>query len=486
MLRLAIATLLTISALAPVPPAHAQGYEALFQEFDAGSLTYDDKRVLQLALAFEGDYNGLLDGAWGKLSQKALDRYAAREFGTRSEDWHMAMLAFEFADRYSVDGWNMRYISGLGMSLLVPGKTLSVDPPSKNFVNFRHRGSSLSVSYGVLSLASTSGVHTYTFNQSGSLTEPYIVRKAHLAVTSSTKSDGSTLYTRSNLVGGQWSTIMISASRRHNNILSAIAASITVGRAEALEITPGGKLDTVIGKALALGDDPNIDGPAERNVTAADPPRSRQSDREAEEPGQSSGSGFYVSSNGHLITNGQVVEDCFRILVDGAPASLIDKSETFDLAVLKAERARAGAFATFAERPARLNSDVTAVGFPYFGLLGGLNVTRGSVSSVKGFGNDAVQMQITAPVQSGNSGGPLLAADGSVVGVVVQKLDAVKIAAVTGDIPQNVNFAVRGELVKLFLSQNDITPSIVPKGERLAPEDLADMAKEYTVFIECQ
>jgi S1-C subfamily serine protease len=135
--------------------------------------------------------------------------------------------------------------------------------------------------------------------------------------------------------------------------------------------------------------------------------------------------------------------------------------------------------------PARLNSDVTAVGFPYYGLLGGLNVTRGSVSAVKGFGNDSVTMQITAPVQSGNSGGPLLSAEGTVVGVVVQKLDAVKIVSITGDLPQNVNFAVRGELAQLFLSQNNIPPLVGTLTENIVPEELADRAKEFTVFVEC-
>lgn len=480
MIRLILVVLLCGLMSLPVAPARAQNYEILFGEFDARSLTADDKRFLQLALAFEGTYQGLLDGAWGRLSQKALDRYALKEFGTPSADWHMAMLAFNFADRYSVDGWNMRLLPGVGMSILVPEKTLIVDAPSSNFFNYHHQGSSLAVSYGVLNGAGTNNVHEFTLKQSSGSVKPYIVRKDHLAITSASKPDGSTLYTRSNLVNGRWSTVMVSASKWDKNILNAVVASITVGSSRSISISPGGKLDQVIDKAIALGNDPewnNEKADQAPQSAVATPPE------QAEGSGTSYGSGFFVSPDGHIVTNAHVVESCTSITAGGQPVALVDQSDTFDLAILKG--AASEHFATFSDEPARLNSDVTAVGFPYAGMLGGLNVTRGSVSAVKGFDNNAVRMQITAPVQSGNSGGPLIAADGSVVGVVVSKLDAVQVAAKLGDLPQNVNYAVRGELAKLFLIQNGVAPEEVVRGPKLAPEDLAELAKNYTVFIEC-
>lgn len=464
-----------------VAPVRAQNYEILFGEFDARALTSDDKRFLQLALAFEGAYSGLLDGAWGGLSQKALDRYALKEFGTPSADWHMAVLAFNFFERYSVDGWNMRLLTGVGMSILVPEKTLIVDAPSSNFFNYRHQGSSLAVSYGVLNGAGTNNVHDFTLKQSSGSVKPYIVRKDHLAITSVSKSDGSTLYTRSNLVNGRWSTVMVSASKWDKNILNAVVASITVGSSRSISISPGGKLDQVIDKAIALGNDPEWNDekvdPAPQSAVAAPP-------KQNEGSGTSYGSGFFVSPDGHIVTNAHVVEGCTSITAGGQPVVLVDQSDTFDLAILKG--AASEHFAKFSDEPARLNSDVTAVGFPYAGMLGGLNVTRGSVSAVKGFDNNAVRMQITAPVQSGNSGGPLISADGSVVGVVVSKLDAVQVAAKLGDLPQNVNYAVRGELAKLFLIQNGVAPEEAGRGPKLAPEDLAELAKNYTVFIECR
>lgn len=186
-----------------------------------------------------------------------------------------------------------------------------------------------------------------------------------------------------------------------------------------------------------------------------------------------------------MLTNAHVIAGCRTIWVDDKLANVLDASDEFDLALLEVPSAKPKAVAVFSARPARLNSDVTAVGFPYADLLGGLNVTRGSVSALKGFRGDANNMQITAPVQSGNSGGPLVASDGEVIGVVVSKLDAIKFAERGGDLPQNVNFAIRGEIAQLFLAQNQLAPKLSLDDVPIAPEVLAERAANFTTFIEC-
>ena len=100
--------------------------------------------------------------------------------------------------------------------------------------------------------------------------------------------------------------------------------------------------------------------------------------------------------------------------------------------------------ATFSQgRGVRPGDDIVVIGFPLHGLLtSDPSVTTGNVSALAGPGDDRRFLQITAPVQQGNSGGPLLDLAGNVVGVVVAKLDAIKVANLIGDIPQNVNFAV--------------------------------------------
>ena len=123
-----------------------------------------------------------------------------------------------------------------------------------------------------------------------------------------------------------------------------------------------------------------------------------------------------------MLTNQHVISGCSRLTVDGHVAKVLAEDEVFDLALLQVDGVSAAVPAVFADSPARLNSDVTVVGYPLSGLLGGLNVTRGAVTSTKGIGGDGINMQISAPVQPGNSGGQVLNGAGQVVGVFVARL----------------------------------------------------------------
>lgn len=118
-------------------------------------------------------------------------------------------------------------------------------------------------------------------------------------------------------------------------------------------------------------------------------------------------------------------------------------------------------------------------------MLGGLNVTRGSVAALTGLVGDVKTMQISAPVQGGNSGGPVVDEAGRVVGVVVSKLDALRVADISGEIPQNINFAIRAEVAKLFLGANGIDYAISKEDAAVKPTALAKEATGYTALIEC-
>ncbi len=477
-----ICILLTVAALVVTPHAtSAQEYQTLLRDFDTKALSYSEKRFIQAALAFEGDYNGLLDGAWGKISQSALERYSRREFGTPYEEWHLAFLAISYLDRYETDGWSMRYFPALRLSLLWPEKTIIQDPSTDQFLNFRHYGSSLSISIGRHTKTQTQSLHDFTIQSHALSSEPYTVRKTNFAVSSGTKSDGSTLYTRSNFIDGAWSTVMLSADRRDKSVLNAVTASIAVGHSPALSIDEGGRLEDAIIKTVAVLKDASEEDERSQAASGASNATEPKTTRR-----EGSGTGFFVSEEGHVLTNAHVVKGCANLYVDGNQAELLSSSDQFDLAILKTDFAKDDEVAVFSTGSAKLNADITVVGYPYAGVLSGLNVTRGSVSSLKGLGGDAITMQVTAPVQSGNSGGPLLGPDGEVVGVVVSKLDAVKAAEVFGDIPQNVNFAVRGEIAKLFLAQNGIDPILGFSDEIKSPVAIAEEASAFTVFIECR
>jgi hypothetical protein len=209
-------------------------------------------------------------------------------------------------------------------------------------------------------------------------------------------------------------------------------------------------------------------------------------------PGQpleevSSGSGFFVSAQGHVVTTEHVAAKCreLRIADVGTP-ELIAEDMQIDLALLKVP-SRQQETATFRSgRGIRTGDDITIAGYPLQGLLASeLNVTKGTVSALAGPGDDRRLMQITAPVQPGNSGGPALDVAGNVVGVVVAKLDAIKIAKVTGSLPENVNFAISEGAVRAFLDAHGVLYETAPSSKIMPSADVAAKAKAFTVLIEC-
>ena len=206
---------------------------------------------------------------------------------------------------------------------------------------------------------------------------------------------------------------------------------------------------------------------------------------------ESSGSGFVVSRDGHVLTNAHVIERCaaVRAKLPGGKAAeveVIARDQRGDLALLKAEFAPS-AVASFRDGTrVRPGEAVVAVGFPLHGLLASeANVSPGAVSAVSGLRDDARHLQITAPVQSGNSGGPLLDASGNVVGIVFSKLNALKVAGITGDIPQNGNFAIKAELATGFMLANGVVADTSASTVERKPADIGDEAKRFTLLIEC-
>lgn len=112
-------------------------------------------------------------------------------------------------------------------------------------------------------------------------------------------------------------------------------------------------------------------------------------------------------------------------------------------------------------------------------------MSTGTVSAMAGIQDDTRYLQISAPIQPGNSGGPLLDMSGNVIGVVSAKLDALRVAGVIGDIPQNVNFAIKDAVARNFLDNHGIVYQTAPSDRILTAADVAEMARGFTILIEC-
>jgi S1-C subfamily serine protease len=204
-----------------------------------------------------------------------------------------------------------------------------------------------------------------------------------------------------------------------------------------------------------------------------------------------SGTGFVISNSGHVVTNQHVVEGCVGDIKGNlsgeAPVNLrlVSSDETNDLALLQAPNPFKEV-ATIRDKAIRPGDSVVAIGYPYHGLLtSDFTVTTGIVSSLSGIYNDTRYLQISAAVQPGNSGGPLLDTGGEVVGMVAAKLNALKFVKATGNIPENINFAIKTGMLRDFLDNSVVPYQIAEAKSELKTSDIARNARAFTLLISC-
>jgi S1-C subfamily serine protease len=169
-------------------------------------------------------------------------------------------------------------------------------------------------------------------------------------------------------------------------------------------------------------------------------------------PPKSSGTGFFITDDGLLLTNFHVVEDAesyaIRTKAGTLPAKLIKADKVNDLAVLKVTGSNFNVLPLAAHQDGRLGQPVFTIGFPNPEMQGTEpKLTRGEISSLAGMKDDPRHFQISVPVQPGNSGGPLVDLSGNVVGVVSMRLGDFRAWKLTGALPQNVNYAIKSSII---------------------------------------
>jgi TPR repeat protein/S1-C subfamily serine protease len=178
----------------------------------------------------------------------------------------------------------------------------------------------------------------------------------------------------------------------------------------------------------------------------------------------SSGTGFFISEDGYLLTNFHVVDDAMSIVIkcggNTYPARLVKADPINDLALLKL----AGKFKAIPlgpSRTAKMGDSVFTVGFPNPQLQGvAPKLTDGKISSLSGMQDDSRHFQISVAVQPGNSGGALVNSVGNIVGIVTARLSDKAALESSGALPQNVNYAVKSSFILAFLES---VPELVGK-----------------------
>ena len=267
-------------------------------------------------------------------------------------------------------------------------------------------------------------------------------------------------------------------------------------------LTWGPDYENVSGRLTTLMANSFVPEPEEKQPGASSPPQvsaepppvvdSNAEAGESEKPQISTGTGFKVSSDGHVLTNFHVAGKCKSISLrkPGAlptSARLVAGDERNDLALLRADQPMDGPVAEFRDgAPVKAGTEIAIYGFPLSSVLSSSgNIVTGNVTSLAGLGDNTSLYQVSAPVQPGNSGGPVLDREGRVIGVVVSKLNTLAVAMITHDVPQNVNFAIKGSMVQNFLESANVSIVLQPSAISLETTVIAERAQAFTYLIEC-
>lgn len=197
-----------------------------------------------------------------------------------------------------------------------------------------------------------------------------------------------------------------------------------------------------------------------------------------------SGSGFAIN-NGYIVTNYHVVEKAKNILVYGVKgqtnncfqADVVATDKSSDLAIIKISDEHFTGFGTIPyavrNRTLDVGEDVWVLGYPLTQYLGNeIKLTNGLISSKSGFQGDVTTYQISAPVQPGNSGGPLFDSRGDIVGIVN--------AGVPG--AENVGYAIKTSYLKNLVDSYSISSSL-PNSNSISSMALKDQVKKVNSFV---
>lgn len=203
------------------------------------------------------------------------------------------------------------------------------------------------------------------------------------------------------------------------------------------------------------------------------------------------GTAFIVSQSGLAVTNEHVVHSCREVRIEGRDdiVKMLATDASNDLALLQLPDHSTASATIAAKDQMRQGDNVTVFGFPLNGILAsGGNFTTGIVSGLTGIQNNTSQFQITAAIQPGSSGSPVMNDHGDVIGIVFSKLSDAALAKASGFVGENINFAIRGQELRSFLDVNRVAYASSSNSwfsRKKDASDVADAARKWTFIVEC-
>ena len=200
------------------------------------------------------------------------------------------------------------------------------------------------------------------------------------------------------------------------------------------------------------------------------------------EAGTTSGTAFFISNKGYLLTNNHVIEGCklskINYFNEEYDAKLISTDKRLDLALLKV-KVKPKSYISFSKDEPKKRQTITVAGYPLGkGLSDDLKINDGRISSLKGYENNSNEITVDVAINPGNSGGPIVDEKG--------KLVAIAVAGMSKDVTEGINFGIKASAAANFLKSNKISPSAGYMSFSMNDDKLVKLLEESTVYTFCE
>lgn len=470
-------------------------------------LTYTEIQMLQDALIWVGQYGGLKDGGWGAGTDRALQGWRRSSNLSTDSLISRAELVALFEKALSVRtemGWTLGRDSNTGFWFGWPAKIVRGPQPFRDDVSYgsdyEARGEGqLRLTTRVTRADARSLINDFAKGESGrrlGVTQVnYRLDRPDRQVVSLDTSNGTTIYIRYDRFGSEWRGLSVAGKGGIAPLwlIAPISAEFTGAPTPTVNATEPGQAP-IIGSVLAFimqKSSPSAEGqpstrksdPVNNSADSASKPDPRPPTSASRSPVEvGSGTAFVVRRDGMMLTNAHVVEGCGSLaLADGTAISVVAVDEKRDLALVRAAHHFPTSLAFRRDQTIDHGERVLVFGYPYYRLVSeSLNITDGIVTSLTGLRGSTRNFQISANMQPGNSGGPVLDGNGRVIGIAVAVLNSLAVARATGTLPQGMNYAIRGQVVDAFLLENGImSEKKVDAGTR----DLREIARDASDLV---
>jgi serine protease Do len=440
------------------PPRRPESITAE-RAFDPGEFDAVELRSLQARLALLGHYNGLLDGRWGPGSDRALAAMEQIPAGVapRLSDARAAFALTEL--RWQREGWRLQPFLSHRIALPLPMASLTLSREDEAMTVWA--GPVLTVFVLRSSRQYSNFIHQSTLERHDWRSAPYLLETPDIRVTS-VQDDGVDVYSRSDRMrDGTWTTVTLIGPGGSGAVMLASAGIGPIGSSD-INLPQYSLLRPQAAQA------PGVASASPQYQQPPPPAHARLA----------SGSGFLVTNHGYALTNDHVVDGCQSVTFGGRTAEVVAREANWDLALLRVDPAQEWEALELAAVPAPLNAEITVAGYPLFPMMLGLTTTQGNIANLSGLRGNAARFQLSAPIQPGSSGGPVVDRRGYVVGVVVSQL--------APDLQmQNVNFAVQVPLARTFLQIHGVVLPIPQEGQPLQSDEIGRRLVAATHPVAC-